>query len=121
MKLVFYDGPTEDLQKIKEEWLKLHKCKTWIVDNSQGYSASVKKFNKIEKLILFKNTTVITNSLMVLDLLEPNDEAPIYDVYFYNHRKHFVRLYDIYPNIRRQNSVMKMYRANMFTNDIERG
>ena len=65
-----------------------------------------------------KHRAVVTNCVELLSCLKPNEEAPYYNIYFFK-KGQFVKLADIYPNIRITNNIEKMYRANVFTQDIE--
>lgn len=121
MILIFYDGPSKDLPKIRNLWNK----RKWsnfgyIVDNSQGYSRMMKRFDCFQDAPLSnKHRTVITNCITLLSRLKPNEDVPYYDIYFYK-RGNFIKLHDIYPNIRISQNIEKMYRANVFAADIEK-
>ena len=122
MEMIFYDGPSKDLKNIKKEWCKTHKDIVYILDGTLGYSKERRRLERFQSFVFVKNKVVLTNNVILLDFLKPNEERPFYDIYFYNKKKNsFVRLHDFYPNIRISNNVGKMYRAHMFTGDIERG
>ena len=121
MILIFYDGPSRHLPRIKSLWNKKRKFGfAHIVDNSQGYSRMMKRFNGFQDGPLSKHRAVITNCITLLSGLKPNDDVPYYDIYFFK-RGEFVKLHSFYPNIRMSNNIEKMYRANVFTDDIDKG
>ena len=120
MILIFYDGPSRHLPKIKNLWNKRRWSNFgYIVDNSQGYSRMLKRFKCFQDSLFNKNRAIITNCITLLSCLKPNEDEPYYDIYFFKRGK-FIKLHDIYPNIRMSNNIEKMYRANVFADDIER-
>lgn len=125
MKLIFIDGPTKDLDYIKDQWQEQNPdTRVFIVTNDKGYSKMMLKFQTIADGFCFKEKVVLTNEVFLLDALPPNEDGdkvtiPYYDAYFYHKKKGFLRLHDFYPNIRIVNNIGKMYRAHIFDEYIK--
>lgn len=118
MILIFYDGPTKHLSKIQKLWQRKHPfLLTHIVDGSKGYTEMYNRFKALQNFE-HNHRAVVTNCVELLSCLKPNEEMPYYNIYFFKIGQ-FVKLADIYPNIRITNNIEKMYRANVFTQDIE--
>ena len=118
MILIFYDGPTKHLSKIQKIcWRKYPFLLTHVVDGSKGYTEMYNRFKALQNFGS-NHRVVVTNCVELLSCLKPNEEKPYYNICFFK-KGQFVKLEDIYPNIRITNNIEKMYRANVFTQDIE--
>lgn len=120
--VVYVEGNSNDLNNvlniIKDTWHR-DSCDLIYSLSSELFSCKemISEFHEISNVTII-NPIIVTNEVILLQevQMEPTveDLNEVFIVNYKNDKYNFYNIKKYYPNIRKENNIMKMYLANIF-------
>lgn len=116
VKLLFIDGPVDYFESVDNQQSLL--ADAYVVGAECGPTKAIKDFNEIKQMGEDQNLdgiTIITNCSELLNRIEYDKKAKTFDIALYDLNSHrFNDLKDIYPKLKRNSDIRKMYMSGVF-------